>query len=337
MTFNENERKKAETITRIFETSRAEGDYAAVAVLDDGAGISYGINQFTHRSGSLHAVIERYLASGGVVAAGVLAAQLARLADKSGVAILRASRDASFKSALRAAAVTSEMRQAQDAVAFDLYMRPAIAICERYEFTEPLSLAVIYDSVVHGSFFRIARSVGVGYADEREWIAEYVARRDAWLASYPRLRKTRYRTRFFLGEIERGNWKLELAMNVHGVAIPAAATRPVEKPSAKERIVEAVATFDRVEAAANGAVRRADSAKSLWTTVGGIVSQAVWGVVGFLAGIPREVWITVAIIAACLMLLYLYRQIVMGRLREQAGGLLLQSKRTTPSAEGRAA
>ena len=38
MTFTENDKLKAMAIVNIFETSRPFGDYAACAVLDDGAG-----------------------------------------------------------------------------------------------------------------------------------------------------------------------------------------------------------------------------------------------------------------------------------------------------------
>src|SRR5687768_4871313 len=55
--------KKAMAIVSIFETGKPRGNYATVAVLNDGAGISYGIKQFTHRSGSLLQVIEKYLAT----------------------------------------------------------------------------------------------------------------------------------------------------------------------------------------------------------------------------------------------------------------------------------
>jgi hypothetical protein len=52
--FSERDKLIALAIVHIFETGKAFGDYTAVAVLNDGAGISYGINQFTHRSGSLY-------------------------------------------------------------------------------------------------------------------------------------------------------------------------------------------------------------------------------------------------------------------------------------------
>jgi hypothetical protein len=38
---------KALAIVNIFETGKPFGEFAAVAVLNDGAGISYGISQFT--------------------------------------------------------------------------------------------------------------------------------------------------------------------------------------------------------------------------------------------------------------------------------------------------
>ena len=60
MTFIPTDKAKAFAIVKTFETSDPAGDYAACVVLNDGAGVSYGISQFTHRSGSLYAVAERY-------------------------------------------------------------------------------------------------------------------------------------------------------------------------------------------------------------------------------------------------------------------------------------
>ena len=54
---------------------------------------------------------------------------------------------------------------------------------------------------------------------EKAWITEYVRLRDAWLASIPRLRATRYRTRFFLDQIKVGRWHLELPLTIHGVRL----------------------------------------------------------------------------------------------------------------------
>jgi len=78
----------------------------------------------------------------------------------------------------------------------------------------------------------------------------------------------------------------------------------------------AVAKFDQVDQIVTGVVTRSDRAKSLWTTVIGTVWQSAWALFGFISGLPSEVWLVVAVIVALLMLLYLYRQIALGKLRE---------------------
>ena len=354
MTFTQNDKLKALAIVQVFETSRPFGDYAACVVLNDGAGISYGICQFTHRSGSLAAVVDRYIENGGKVGVAIMGVLQSALRDTSPVSIARLAANAQLRNALRAAAVTREMKSAQEAVAFDRYLAPAIALCDKMGFTQSLSLAVVYDSLVHGSFYRVARGVDADRGDEQAWITAYVRRRDGWLASYPRLTATRYRTRFFLNQIAISNWEIRLPLNVHGVRLSSQLFRtetavepldvPADKPAAQQNspvssainpsqtqppasgssvlqsIGAAASTvadgLDRVENTVNAVVSRTDSAKSLWTTVVGTLWQAVWAVGGFAAGLPHTVWITVAIICGLLTLFYLYRQLALGKIRE---------------------
>ena len=108
MTFTENDKLKALAIVHVFETSRPFGDYAACVVLNDGAGVSYGINQFTHRSGSLRAVVEKYLRGGGQIGREVLVSAIPALSRTSVGAIGKLANDSSFKKALRAAASTPQ-------------------------------------------------------------------------------------------------------------------------------------------------------------------------------------------------------------------------------------
>lgn len=75
--------------------------------------------------------------------------------------------------------------------------------------------------------------------------------------------------------------------------------------------------FDRAEDAVTTVVERTDRVKAMWTAIGGTIWQAAWAVGGWVAGLPREVWIVAAMAAAALALLYLYRQIELGRLRER--------------------
>lgn len=228
MSFSERAKLTALAIVHIFETSKPFGDYAAVAVLRDGAGVSYGINQFTHRSGSLRAVLDRFhhlcRAAGSQL---LLEGYGPMLGDTSPNWIIKMSQDQRFKNGLREAAKRPEMQQAQREIAFEKYLKPAIEACEGSDFTLPLSLAVVYDSINHGSYARIRDRVtfqGPGNGSikpiefEKEWITEYVRRRDAWLENHPNplLRQTDYRTDFFLAQIARNNWNLDLPVNVHG-------------------------------------------------------------------------------------------------------------------------
>ena len=370
MTFTEQDKLKALAIVNIFETSKPFGEYAAVAVLNDGAGVSYGFAQFTHRSGALCDVVERYLATGGQVGRDILRASMPLLRSSRPFAREKLATDVRFKKALRAAAVTREMKEAQHFVATEKYMGPTLLICARLGFKLPLSLAVVYDSMVHGSWERIASRVrGVAsivpngrsterqslsahraaqpQETERAWITEYVRRRHMWLTAFARLKMTNYRTRFFLGQIAIGNRELRLPLTVHGVKLseppalaggtnldhrstlnnfpeaePNQAPLPPAHAGGSDLLATAASNFDRIDGVVTSVVTRTDRAKSLWTTVIGTVSQAAWAVFGFFAGLPSEVWIVVAVIAGALMLLFLYRQLVLGRIREtsSAGG-----------------
>ena len=361
MAFREIDKTKALAIVRIFETGKAEGDYATVAVLNDGAGVSYGINQFTHRSGALANVVEQYLENDGAVARDVLTQRLSALRKPTAISIESLANDAQFKKALKAAAITSEMKAAQIRVAENLYLRPAIDECERLGFVTPLALAVVFDSITHGSWEKIRDRVVakpilpsrpyMTPAGELKWITEYVRRRDAWLSSIPRLAATRYRTRFFLNQIAISNWELKLPVRVNGVRLTRemiAANSAVEPnthtenkpntttetthqktpqtpqaqpPEFLDRVeagVNAVAEkYDQVERVVTAVADRTDRAKSLWATFLGTIWQTVWAIYGLLAGVPREVWLVVAILVGAITLMFLYRQITLGRIREQ--------------------
>ncbi len=371
MAFTEFDRLRAMAIVNIFETGRPFGDYAALAVLNDGAGISYGASQFTHRSGALHEVVARYLAGGGKVGRAIFETRLELLASKDKRAIVKASADTALKNVLKAAGATREMREAQRSVALERYLAPAIRACAGSGFVLPLSLAVIYDSINHGSWAKIRDRIRISAPDvrsvtyEKIWITEYVNERHRWLRSIPRLRSTSYRTSFFLAQIAIGNWQLDLPLNVHGRTLrttditrladgtsfsaaghlpeipypsstiptssdtggihasPAETARPPRPTDGvsryRETLMDALVRYDGVEAVLQSLVRRADSAKSLWTTVAGTAWQALWAVVAFVIGLPREVWLVTAILAGILASIYLYRQFVLGRIREIHG------------------
>lgn len=231
MSFSKRAELVALAIIHIFETSKPFGKFDAYVVLPDGAGVSYGVSQFTHRAGSLFAVVQSYLRRGGSVGASYFKQILPVLKQTGPGAVSQLSKDKQFKHFLELAAETDEMHAAQVEVASERYLQPAIDACEGSRFTTPMALAVIYDSKNQGSFEKIRDRVriakGAYKSDlefEKAWITQYVQKRDEWLENFESankkkqavIRSTDYRTDFFLAQIARGNWDLNLPMNVHG-------------------------------------------------------------------------------------------------------------------------
>ena len=85
----------------------------------------------------------------------------------------------------------------------------------------------------------------------------------------------------------------------------------------QEKVDEAAAAYDQVEAIVRTVSVRTDAAKSLWATIVGTIWQSVWAVISFLIGLPKEVWLVVAVIVAAILMFYLYRQLALGRIREK--------------------
>ncbi|MGI8812142.1 MAG: chitosanase [Pyrinomonadaceae bacterium] len=384
MRFSTDDINRARAIVNVFETSKPFGDFAAYAVLDDGAGVSYGISQFTHRSGALCEVIERYLDGGGTIARRIFQNILPVLKDRRARSIAKLADSDIFRNALKAAAITREMRAAQTAVSDLMYMHPAILECERLGLTLPLSLAVVYDSVVHGSWAAIRDTVKLPFpsagGDEKKWIGEYVRRRHAWLTASPRLAKTAYRTRFFLTQIMAGRWNLDLPITVRGIRLTCensycggdplahaqiSAAEPAKDPSSntaaspmtpipqkpidsspkvphtaqppnssyaremlervERSVYDAAREYDRADALIRAVTTRSDAAKSLWTTVAATIWQAAWAMVGFVYSVPPLIWLAAAVITATIALAYLYRQITLGKIREQNDAAVAKS------------
>lgn len=75
-------------------------------------------------------------------------------------------------------------------------------------------------------------------------------------------------------------------------------------------------TFDTLQQISDTVTESRDGKKSLWTVISQTVLQIVWAIVGFIIGIPMEIWIVVALIVAGFAFYYLYRQITLGKMRE---------------------
>lgn len=219
------------SIVNVFETGRAEGDYGAVALLDDGAGISYGRSQATDGGGNLDRIVWRYLDLGG------------RFGEQLRPFLEILGSDASTRvdpddppawvtevMDLLAAAGREDplMQQAQDEVFDQRYWVPAERWATEMQLVLPLSWAVVYDTVIHsgpGGVWWIRRlfpdlppSRG---GTEKSWTRAYVRARYAWLAGHERLavRRTVYRMSAFLSLIAEPNWDLEPPVTIPHPAV----------------------------------------------------------------------------------------------------------------------
>ena len=216
------QKSTAQAIVNIFETGRPLGDYGSVTVMKgDTGGLTYGRSQTTLMSGNLALLIHAYCS-----AAGGLSDSLRPFLPAFDCRDKGLDGDAKVKDLLRQAGSDPVMRTVQDDFFDRIYWQPAVASADNIGVTRPLSVAVVYDSKIHGSYnmirdLTVAKTGAVGDAGEQIWIGSYVSTRRDWLASHKNelLHKTVYRMDAFKLLIDNGGWDLALPLTVRGVVI----------------------------------------------------------------------------------------------------------------------
>lgn len=219
------QKKTAEAIVNVFETSEVLGRYGQVTLIEGDSGhLTYGRSQTTLASGNLHTLLTLYCGNMGALFGARLAPSLPRFEIRD----LTLDHDEKLKNVLRAAADDPVMRDVQDAFFDMVYWQKAARAAAAAGIASPLGVAVVYDSVVHGSWSpmrqRTQSQVGsVAAAGEKLWISTYVATRRRWLATHSRrdLRPTVYRMDAFRRLIDEDLWALELPLVVRGREISA--------------------------------------------------------------------------------------------------------------------
>lgn len=223
MPISDIEKKAAKAVVNIFETGLALGDYGKVTVLPGDTGhLTYGRAQTTLASGNLFLLIKRYVNAAGAAFGHHLEPYLERLRDMD----VSLDFDVTLKGLLEAAGNDPVMQEEQDRFFDDAYWRPAERAAEALGLADPLAIAVVYDSHIHGSWNFIKnrtldRHGTPGAGEGRSWIKHYVTERRDWLASHRNrlLQKTVYRMDTFLALMEAGNWALELPFVARGVRV----------------------------------------------------------------------------------------------------------------------
>ena len=220
------QKQTAQAIVNLFETSSARGDYGAVTVIPGDTGhLSFGRSQTTLGSGNLHALLQRYCSNAGARFGPRLAPWLERVEQRD----TTLDHELRLHNLLRATADDPVMRETQDQFFDAGYWQPAARIAAAMGIATPLGLAVVYDSLIQGSW-KTVRDLTIDHAGhlaefgERAWIEAYIATRHAWLAGHRRsdLRATAYRMEAFQRLAEQGYWGLELPLVVRGAELSTA-------------------------------------------------------------------------------------------------------------------
>jgi chitosanase len=221
----------AKSIVNVFETDSVTGRYSMVTLLAGDSGhLTYGRSQTTLGSGNLNRLIRQYCEAPGARFAQPLQDYLPRLADTD----LTLDNDGRFKNLLRAAGDDGVMRDTQDDFFHTQYWLPALSEAASTGITTPLGVAVVYDSIVHGSWGTVrdrtnARAGELDALGEQAWIRAYVTTRRDWLLHHRNriLHNTIYRMDAFLGLIDQGYWNLDLPLVVRNREISLATMHAV--------------------------------------------------------------------------------------------------------------
>lgn len=211
------QKKTAESIINIFETNEVLGVYGQVTVMDGDTGhLTFGRSQTTLRSGNLYTLLKRYCDNGGARFRTRLEPYLLRFEERD----IELDKDVKLHNLLRATADDIVMRDTQDQFFNQEYWQPAAAAAEQEGLVSPLSVAVVYDSFVQGSWGKMRDQTTEDYGSvseigEQQWVQAYVRTRRAWLAGHSRqdLRNTVYRMdEFQLLIDDDDSWDLSLPL-----------------------------------------------------------------------------------------------------------------------------
>lgn len=221
------QKQKIEWVINAFETGKASGDYAAIAMLVDGKvggklykQITYGRSQTTE-FGNLPLLLQMYVNTGGIYS-NDFRPYMSKLGKLPSLCTNKA-----FVDLLKTAAKDPKMQECQDSFFDNNYFKPAKEWCEGNGFTLALSLLVVYDSYIHSGKIRqdirlaFEEKTPINGGDEKEWIANYISARENWLknSKNPKVRTTVYRTECLFKQVENDNWDLSKKLVANGCKI----------------------------------------------------------------------------------------------------------------------
>jgi len=216
------QKRTSQAIVNVFETGRPLGDYGRVTVLKQDTGhLTYGRSQTTLASGNLALLLHDYCDADGQL--GHELKPFLPAFDSRDVSL---DHDRGVKAILAQAGTDPVMQRIQDAFFDRVYWEPAVKSAAYLGFSKPLSVSVVYDSRVHGSYYRMRDRTNdqrgtPEQIGEKAWIEGYVFIRKDWLSNHGNelLQKTVYRMNTFANLIRQDEWELPLPLKVRTVII----------------------------------------------------------------------------------------------------------------------
>lgn len=246
MALSAHEKAAAQAIVNIFETGSIRGDYAMVTLLPGDSGqLTYGRSQTTLASGNLYLLIKDYAARVEGAFSAILLSYLPFLETRDAAL----NHDLTFRQLLKDAGGDPVMHEVQDIFFDRVYWASAMRSAEALGVETALGRAIVYDSVVHGSWALIRDLTRKRHGElkkigEKKWFQHYVRERRQWLATHRMriLHKTVYRMDAFEAIIKADNWKLALPFAVRGrtitsEALGAAEVVPITAEEAPRRLL----------------------------------------------------------------------------------------------------
>lgn len=224
------QKQTAQAIINIFETGSVIGDYASVVyVIGDPGELTYGAKQTTLASGNLYLLIKDYTETSGAQYGVDLKPYLPQFKARDH----SLNTDKFLHGLLHRAGGDPVMIDVQDAFFDRVYWEPALRQANAIKIATALGIAVVFDSITHGSWslIRDRTTKAHGSPDsigEKKWIAEYVVERRNWLSNHKvkLLHKTVYRMDSFDKLITSSNWDLNLPITVRGLLIDTTTLTP---------------------------------------------------------------------------------------------------------------
>lgn len=237
--FSNDGKRAAKALTHLWETGEFVGDPSALVIdTENSAGITYGKSQVIEVNGGLwNLLFVDYPQTTGAQFVDELEPYKERLYKKGSDRTRNAlSGDTVFHELLRKIGrEDSAMSAAQDMFFHKNYFVHALAICEEFSLTLPLSLAFVYDFCIHsgpGTQFNDGKTLDLlnewdedynppetddDTEAEKQWTIHMCNKRDVFLYSIKRARYTRYRTGSMLKLMKEGGsqaWNLEVPLDI---------------------------------------------------------------------------------------------------------------------------